>query len=244
MEAQHDAAARIQAHFRGGRQRDVNARHAQAHAPYRNLMHYKMATHAYSGEAAEAAVDRDADASDEWLMYLSAMAAPTGQVAFLHSFQREGDLEGAKQWLYNGNPPVGSIYSPPDDVHDMRTNSAWMLGLAHNAMPAMLTTTLDGSSIVRNSAWENKPPEECTTERNLSALAREVVGMTGSGHYAVGEWMHGRQMLRPTASAARAALADFRTPSGMPYAELKGKLDEAGVDTSRLHVRPLRKGGR
>jgi hypothetical protein len=227
------AAATIQAHWRGGQQRDLNASEAQGHAPYRNETHYKMATNGYSGEVLHADGPHGPRGNNGWLAYAWAHTAPRNSLALLHSFQRKDKLAEAKQALYNGAEPDGVIYAP-NGTHDMRVNSAWMLGLAHNQTPAVMTAELDDVTVVRSSARNHAPVEEQTTDSNLSALAREVVGMTQSGHFRVGDPLHEMQVLVPNPSAAKATLNDFKTPFGMPQDELKRKLDDAGLNTSGL----------
>jgi hypothetical protein len=230
----NEAAATIQAHWRGGEQRKVNALEAQRTTPYPNAMSYRMATHSFSAQALELPTGRREN--DGWKSYASTQTVPPRSVALLHSFQREAELEAASQRLYGNAEPDGVIYSPyGESQHDMRVNSAWVLGLAHAGMPAVLTAKLDDETVVRRRARDIAPPEEQNTDFNLSALAREVIGMTGSGHYRVASrTMMGMQVLVPTATAAQAKLVDFKTPYGMPQGELKERLDEAGIDTRGL----------
>jgi len=228
-----EAATAIQARWHGARQRVINAEVAQGLTPYRSEMHYKMATHSYSGEVQR--LDREGGPRENngWPAYSLTKAAPRGSLALLHSFQRGDDLAEVKESLYPNDVPEGVIYNP-DGNHDMRVNSAWMLGLAHHGMPAVMTGALDDTTVVRSSARESLPEDEQTTDSNLSALAREVLGMTESGHYRVGDSLLGKQVLVPTASAAKATLKDFKTPFGIPQDELKRRLDHAGIDTSEL----------
>lgn len=228
-----EAATAIQAHWRGARQRELNAPAAQEHTPYRNEAQFKMATNGYSGEATKA---QDPDGGREnsgWKAYAAARDAPPDALALLHSFQRPQQLRKAKQTLFGGKPPAGAVYQPKG-AHDMRVNSAWMLGLAHRGTPAVMTAALDKRTIVRNEARKSLPVKEQTPDKHLSALAREVVGMTHSGHFSVGEPLNGMQVLVANPSAAKATLQDFQTPGGMPQAELKQRLEQVGINTSGL----------
>lgn len=230
----NEAAATIQAGWRGGRQRELNAAAAQQHTPYRNEAQYKMATNGYSDEAMKADGPGGWRENNGWKSYAAAREAPPGALALLHSFQRKEALQKAKQALFKGKPPPGAVYEPKG-AHDMRVNSAWMLGLAHRGTPALMTARLDKQNIVRNEARKSLPAAQQTTEHHLSALAREVVGMTQNGHFSVGEPLNGMQVLVANPSAAKATLKDFATPGGMPETELKRRLDEVGIDTAGLN---------
>ncbi|MGM9491164.1 hypothetical protein [Ideonella sp. YS5] len=233
--SQDEAATTLQAHWRGAHQRDVNARDAQGHTPYRSELHYQMASHGYCVEAQP--MKRFSDGTTgprekEWVVYESTRHVPKGSLALLHSRQQEQEKDEMKQALYQGQVPKGVVYDPGDE-HDMRVNSAWMLGLAHHRVPTVMASALDDVTVVRKSARE-EAPEEQNTDSNLSALAREVMAMTGSGHFRLGGALLGKQVLVPTPSASNATLADFKTPSGMPQEEVKRKLDQAGIDTAGL----------
>jgi hypothetical protein len=232
---QDEAATAIQAHWRGAHQRDVNAKEAQGRTPYRSEMHYQMASHGYSGEAQPMkgfSEGTSGPREKEWVVYESTRHVPKGSLALLHSRQQEQKKDEMKQALYQDQVPKGVVYDPGDE-HDMRVNSAWMLGLAHHRVPTVMASALDDVTVVRKSARE-EAPEEQNTDSNLSALAREVIAMTGSGHSRVGGTLLGKQVLVPTPSASNATLADFKTPSGMPQEEVKRKLDQAGIDTAGL----------
>jgi len=235
LSQRNKAATTIQAHWRGGQIRDLMATAAQESAPYPNETHYKMATNGYSGKAQRVDALDGPRGNNGWLPYAWAHTAPRNSLALLHSFQRKDKLEETKQTLYNGAEPDGVVYNPYG-THDMRTNCAWLLGVAHRGISAVMTVELDDVTVVRSKARKNAPVEEQTTASNLSALAREVVGMTQSGHFRVGEPLHDMQVLVPNPSAAKATLNDFKTPFGMPQDELKRKLDEAGINTDGLRA--------
>lgn len=233
MTGRDKAAVTIQAHWRGGQQRDLNATTAQDHTPYRTEAHFKIATHGYSGEALHGDGSHGPSENNGWQAYTRARKVRRNSLALLHSFQRRDKFEEAKQVFYTNKVPEGAIYKPLG-THDMRVNSAWMLGLAHKGTPAVITAELDNQTVVRSSARESLPAEMQTTDHNLSALAREVLGLTQHGHFSVGEPLNHMQVLVPNPSAAKATLNDFRTPGGMPQDELKNKLDEAGINTAGL----------
>lgn len=114
--------------------------------------------------------------------------------------------------------------------HDMRSNSAWMLGLAHHGVSAVMTTALDDETLVRQSARKrNLRPQEA-----FSALGREVLGMVQHGAFAPVAGPRGTQILAPTADAKHATLASMQTPRGLPRAEIKRRLNAKGIDVKRI----------
>lgn len=64
------------------------------------------------------------------------------------------ELAETRDALYEGEPvPDGAIYTT--EYHDMRVNSAWILGLAHRAVPVVMTAALDDATVVRQSLHES-----------------------------------------------------------------------------------------
>ena len=129
----------------------------------------------------------------------------------------------------------GNIYEPTryGGRHDMRSNSAWMLGLAHNGVRAVMTAKLDDETLVRNSA-RHGPVHQRNTDHNFSALGREVLGMVQNDHFRPVAGSRNLQELVPTATARTATLESFKTPKGMNKAAIRTQLNTAGVDVSRI----------
>jgi len=112
--------------------------------------------------------------------------------------------------------------------HDMRSNSAWMLGLAHYGVSAVITTPLDDVTLVRQSK------SKLGTDAAFSAFGREVLGMVQHGAFAPIAGPRGLQVLQPTAEAKRATLRSLRTPGGMPRSDIKTRLQAHGIDVKKI----------
>ena len=218
--APDDAEVTIQKHWRGAAQRDHNAREAAGTTPYPNEFHYKMAMNGYSQKAKDHEVDHPGSLATEWSAYESTSGLSAERPALLSSHQRRGAVEDAISTIYGNTAPKGAEYQP-NGIHTMRSNSAWLLGLAHHGVPAVLTTPVERQTVMRY-------------DLNSTALARELTGMLQSGHFEAGAPLGPWQTLAPTASAPSARLVDFRTPPAMPLESVKAILDEANIDTSRL----------
>ena len=113
----------------------------------------------------------------------------------------------------------------------MRSNSAWMLGLAHNNVSVVMTASLDDQTIVRRT-----PRGPANTENNLSALGREVMGMTQNGAFQADPQRgpRGLQILQPTPQAQNATFLSLQTPRGIKKHDLRRQLDNAGVDVGGI----------
>ena len=213
------AATDIQRSWRGAQERDAVAEESASHTPYENRVHYQLATHGYSAEARQRNDRIPGSTETEWAAYQSTASLGPRAPALLSSHQRRAALDEAVSALYGGVAPEGAECQP-NGIHTMRANSAWLIGLAHRNVPAVLTTPVERNTLVRY-------------DMTSTALARELVGMTNSGHFEVadgGPW----QALTPTDTASSARLEDFRTPASMSLADVKRTLDERGIDTSRL----------
>lgn len=231
------AATRIQSVFRGASVRRKNAAAMQAVTPYPSRGHYDLATHNFAmDQRGRSALLKKVD----WKVYESTgRIAATEQPAFLHSFQRVTDFDdelkarGTSRFELHqeGNVYEPSAYGGPKQ-HDMRSNSAWMLGLAHHQAPAVMTTPLDDQTLVRESAQKEK--KDAGTDQHFSAFGREVLGMVQHGHFAPVAGPRNKQVLKPSEAAKRATLADFKTPRGKPQSEIKAALKAKGIDVSRI----------
>ncbi|MGF6851118.1 leucine-rich repeat domain-containing protein [Paraburkholderia sp. CI3] len=225
------AATIIQRVWRGARQRNINAKREQLNTPHHSELAYRMATHAYSINDVPRRV-RFGKAESEWALYADPFHIPEDGAALLHSFRDHEGLTTAKRRIHGNEVPRGVVYSPiKDDMrannHDMRTNNAWMLGLAHHEKRALLTTTLNDTTVARRSKPRGDP-------QPLSALAREVLGLA-QAHFVV-ERMGNDVYLVPKPSARTAKLTDLKTPSSMPKSELKRRLQEIGLDSDAITV--------
>lgn len=228
------AATKIQATWRG-----MDVRHQRAlteqcvdNTPYQSKARYLLATGAYAPVTLKDRPIGSLKRKAEWGVYESTGKIDPGQPALLHSFQRREDFYRAVLLLKTPtDPDIGNIYSPV--VHDMKTNSAWLLGLAHNKIPAYLTTALDDATLVRKSAAAG-PPEQRNTEHNSSAYVREVMGMVQNRHFYVRSGSTGAQVLFPAAEAGAATLKNMETPSGMPKDKIKALLASRGINVSAI----------
>lgn len=196
------------------------------------------------------AISEDATRRAEWGTYDSTGTRRwhNSGPAIFHSLRQSDALATtlrqrgmpSEDWLRRVGLEKGNLYEPNvygnEDGHDMRSNSAWLLGLAHNRRKIVMSTPLTDDNVVRGSA-----PGRDTADK-LSALGREVVGITqtdrGAGERAPyeveGADRHGRQVFRPTADAGSATLAGMKTAQGMPKNELIEKLSSARVDVHGL----------
>lgn len=222
--SQRDAAATaIQRTWRGGKEHDSVADDSARDTPYKNAAHYKFATHGFSGQAKQRNDRIPGSTETEWSAYESTAGLGPETPALLSSHQRRQGVKDAVSTLYeDGVAPEGAEYEP-NGIHTMRANSAWLLGLAHRNAPAVLTTQVDRNTLVRY-------------DLSSTALARELVGMTNSGHFEAGENVGPWQTLTPTATASTARLEDFQTPTSMPLSFVEDTLDQGGVDTSKLNT--------
>lgn len=234
------AAEKIQAVWRGYAVRKNIAAQAQQLTPYSSQLKFQQATYGFSLKNLKAWPVGSAQRKAEYKVYLNTNKIAVEGQAFLHSFQRREALKSALQSYnisMNSAKESGNIYSPWDagaTKHNMKLNSAWLLGLAHHWKQAVLTAPLDDETLVRQSA-RAKPVEERNTEHNFSALGREVLGMVQNGHFVPQhDDRHGFQVLAPTPQARLAKLEDFKTPSGMKKEEIKEKLAAKGIDVSKI----------
>lgn len=231
------AATKIQATWRG-----MDVRHQRAlteqcvdNTPYQSKARYLLATGAYAPVTLRDRPIGSPERDAEWGVYQSTGKIDPGQPALLHSFQRRGDFFRVVQRFGTPtDPEIGNIYSPDAfGPHDMKANSAWLLGLAHNKIPAYLTTALDDATLVRQSAAAG-PPEQRNTEHNSSAYVREVMAMVQNRHFYAWSAPTGEQFLLPAAKAGAATLEDMKTPSGMPKDKIKAILASRGVNVSAI----------
>lgn len=245
------AAKKIQAVWRGYTVRRDNAARAQEKTPYESLGQFQQAIHSFSLKNLQdwpfGTVRRKNRSKAEYKVYQSTNNIPSGQHAFLHSFQQREALKSALN-SYNviesDASANGSIYNPkPRGVsgslkHDMKLNSIWLLGLAHHNKSAVLTTPLDDKNLIRRSAGA-KSVEKMNTEHSFSALGREVLGMVQNGHFeSQNDELRKMQVLIPTPKARLAKLDDLKTPSGMKKEEIKEKLADKGIDVSKITTSP------
>ncbi|WP_175891663.1 hypothetical protein [Burkholderia cepacia] len=232
------AATTIQRIWRGARQRRHNAELAQQNTPHQTNIEYFMATHAYSVKNVAASSNQNRQIQAR--AYRDTAFIPKDGFAYLHSFQRQHEFKEFIKKIAEHPPSQGEIYRPgAPENHDMKANNAWLLGLAHHKKSLVLSVPLDDTTIVRNSSRDS-PQELQTTDHNLSALAREVLGLVQSGHYSVSNLINPdtgnieAQAFEPKPSAKHAKLEDFQTPHGMPKPQLRSVLQHAGVNVQGI----------
>lgn len=245
---QEQAATLIKKVWRGARQRqsmaNAIANNPEHPPPYQSGFECAAATNMYSirAMANDSIDDRRAGAA----AYMDTMAIRGDNFAYLHSLRHKKATDSFVKQISPREPMRGQIYKPPNGMHDMRINSMWLLGLAHRGTTVLMTAPLTDETIIRREAVNTSTG--ATTDENLSAYAREVVGMLKSGSFRIADVVDGStlnyvgQGLIPTQEAANAKLSDFHTSRGLPKAELKFLLQEHGVDVEKISddMKPLR----
>jgi len=237
------AAEKIQAVWKGAVVRGNLAAQAQQSTPYASQFQFQQASFGFSLKNLQARPIGSEQRQAEYAIYASTDDIWVNAPAFLHSFQRKGAFKSAQR-SYREETLIGKecVYSPQRagaEKHDMKLNSAWLLGLAHHGKKAVLTVPLDDETLVRKSA-KKRPVEERNTEHHFSALGREVLGMVQKGHYVPQHDRYGYQVLMPTPQARQATLEDFKTPVGMKKEEIKEKLAARGIDVSKITISSFR----
>lgn len=250
------AARTIQRIWRGGVQRQENAELA-FQVPYITPFAFCAATNSYALKFRAGQHDGvesyRATTSDEfmafrarqrtgWEIYRST-ASDKFANAYLYSFRRIEERDANLRRDHPAGVPEGALYRRGESKdHNMRDNCIWLMGLSHHNKGAVLTTDLDDETIIRRRARREASPKEQTTERNLSALSREVLGMVESGHFVV-ERDGSRTTLVPRKpkqdeSTRMAKLTDFKTPRGIERSELIRRFKEKGVNASHISEMP------
>jgi hypothetical protein len=216
---QETAATKIQSAFRGYRQRKQLATELQtdtSNKPYRTNFEYHAAANNYSIAARQR--DPQLRSSEAKVYRDTSGIAGTGRPAVLHKMggvygqQLENYLHGQGTSLERAHQ-TGSVYDPEGGQHDMRTNSAWLLGLAHNQAPIHQIAPLNPRTVKRNN------PNGDLGQGNVpvSALAREAIALTGSGYYTATPHESGTAdyALSPDKNPLTAKLEDFQAPKAL-----------------------------
>lgn len=250
------AARTIQRLWRGGVQRQKNAE-LPFPVPYKTPFAFCAATNSYALKFRARQRDGErlyrATTSDEFMAFRARQRTgweiyrSTGsdkfENAYLYSFRRMEERDANLRRDHPAGVPEGALYRRGESKdHNMRDNCMWLMGLSHHKKGAVLTTNLDDETIIRRRARQEASPKEQTTERNLSALSREVMGMVESGHFVV-ERNGSRTTLVPRKpeqgeSTRVAKLTDFKTPRGIERSELIRRFEENGVDVSHISETP------
>ncbi len=215
---------------------------AQASTPYPDFGTYLFATHNLRHDRLAGNGDENASAGkrskDEWDLYRSSISIELLEepYAYIYSAKKLGDLtrELKRRGVPNSRVPekisgIGHIYVP--ERHSMRTNTAWLLGLAHRSRPVVMATPLEEATLVRFRA----PPGGRSVDTHMSAFLREIVAMLRDGFFTVSEDEHGKTIFHPTGKARTATLDQMLTPPGMPREEV-----EAFLARYRLSIAPDR----
>ena len=201
------------------------ARQAQAVIPYRDSSQLGLATGfpitpgKYSKRA--------------WKEYQKSSNPKHKQMrAVLYTIRNRAELD---YWLWTQNlsmeemSKAGAIYSPGNIhsgkiEHNIFVNKVWLLGVIHSGRDVVLLTPLTGTSLTRGYSAHPEKQNLPQHEREVSALGREVLGVTTTTPTA------GRPFFEPQQPQARpleAAEAD--APQDMLTVEFKRTAVQGGT---------------
>jgi len=241
--AEAAAAVRIQSAWRGSRARDQLKEQIETQTPYQNKFSYMAAVGGYAPAHRRAVEQLEKQGNTmlrsawqaEWGTYQSTKPEymQEGKPAFLYRNIKQKDKQRVMlEYGVEKSEGDGHIYDPQfygnAQGHDMRTNSAWMMGLAHHQISVVLCSPVSDEGLVSSDARKG-PLRERTTAHHFSALGKEVLALVQNDYFVFGKDAFGNDQLLPGPAAVNARLEDFMTPQNINRKELEAFLAQKGV---------------
>lgn len=214
---------------------------------YLKPFHFNLAVGNYSHEGMQKRPRESEKRQSEEKTYFEAAQLDPPHQAYLYSRQRNDDFKNSAQIkgeTISFNPStdryhidtVGAKYMPLE--HTMRSDYAWMLGLAHRKISLIMTTGLDETTLF--AVNRDLQPDEQAALPQLSTLSRELLGLLRSGAYTVQREPdeNGHILLVPTEKAPSLTLEELVVDESMAPTALKEELGKHGFDVSNAPDTP------